>query len=94
MDLLPQIFTAIEDQLYQKPSGMDDWLSQTVHTAVKPTIKFGLFQAVELEEDEDRLSQTSYATSKNHTAKLHVPSPPIEDPAFKGEPFECPYCLI
>ena len=43
--------------------------------------------------EEDLVSQTSYATSTNHTIRARVPSPPDGDAAFGGEPFECPYCF-
>ena len=57
------------------------------------TINAELSQAVEIERDEDWLSQISYATSTNHTMRICVPSPPSEDAAFGGEPLECPYCF-
>ena len=69
----------------------------TVHTGVKSqttvsTIKVDLSQAFEVERDEDRLSQTSYAASTNNMMRIRVPPPPNEN-AFGGEPFECPYCF-
>lgn len=64
----------------------------TKSQATLPTIKLRLSQANESEQDEDQLSQTSYATSTNHAIRIHIPSPPIDDAAFRGEPFKCPYC--
>ena len=58
-----------------------------------PTIKVELMQAVGNIQDEDQLSQTSYATSTNHRMRIRVPPPPEEIAAFDGMPFECPYCF-
>ena len=44
-------------------------------------------------DEEDRLSQTSYATSTNCSMRIRVPPPPNKVAAFEGEPFECPYCF-
>ena len=56
------------------------------------TIKVELTHAAEIGQDKDQLSQTSYATSTNHTG-IQVPSSPTEEVAFEGKPFECPYCF-
>ena len=71
----------------------------TVYTTTKSqttvsTIKVEISQVVEIEQaEEDRLSQTSYATSINHAMRIHVPSPPDEDAAYEGKEFQCPYCF-
>ena len=71
----------------------------TVYTTTKSqttvsTIKVEIAQVVEIEQgDEDRLSQTSYATSINRTMRTRVPPPPDEDAAYEGKEFECPYCF-
>lgn len=57
-----------------------------------PTINIELSKEDKLEEDEDRLSQTSYASSTNHTVKIRVPPPPTDN-VFRGEPFKCSYCF-
>lgn len=82
-------------------------MSQTTVPTIKPEPKKGdeaewklpqtpyakLRQAVEVEQNDDQLSQTSYATTINHKMRIRVPSPPDEIAAFDGEPFECPYCF-
>ena len=73
----------------------------TVYTTTKSqttvsTIKVETSQVVEIEQvEEDRLSQTSYATSTNRasTMRICVPSPPDEDAAYEGKEFQCPYCF-
>ena len=72
--------------------------ASTVYTTSKSettlsTVKIELLRPVEIQRDEDQLSQTSYATSINHTMRTWVPSPPNEITALQGEPFECPYCF-
>ena len=58
------------------------------------TIQVERTQAAKIEwGEDDRLSQTSYATSTNRAIRIRVPSPPNEIAAFEGEPFECPYCF-
>ena len=58
-----------------------------------PTIKVQLYPAIEDAQGEDRLSQTSYATSTNNRMRIRVPPPPDEIEAFDSMPFECPYCF-
>ena len=57
------------------------------------TVKAELVRTAENERDEDVLSQTSYTSSTNNMMRIRVPSPPNENAAFGGEPFECPYCF-
>ena len=73
-------------------------MAPTIYSTMKSqttvsTIKVELCKAVNIGKDEEQLSQTSYATSANHTMRIRVPSPPSEDSAFGGKPFECPYCF-
>ena len=49
-------------------------------------------QVVDIEQDEDQLSQPPFAISTNDKIKVHVPPPP-ENAAFEGNPFKCPYCF-
>ena len=49
-------------------------------------------QKITIEQDEDQLSLSSFSTSTNHTMRIRVPSPPIDN-AFRGKPFSCPYCF-
>lgn len=70
----------------------------TIHTMTKSqttvsTVKVELIQANNIEQDEDQLSQTSFATSADHKISIRIPSPPNEVAAFEGKPFECPYCF-
>ena len=88
----------IDDPLSPGEKALDIERAATVYTTMKSqttvsTIKVES-QVVEIERgEEDRLSQTSYATSKNHTMRIHVPSPPNEDAAYEGKEFQCPYCF-
>ena len=55
------------------------------------TVKDELHQgAIQIDRDED---QTSYALTINHRMGIRVPSPPDENAAYAGVPFECPYCF-
>ena len=77
---------------------ISDFERATIYTAIKsqttlPTVKTGRSRAIGIERDEEQLSQTSYAPSTNYTMRIRVPSPPSEQAAFEGEPFECPYCF-
>ena len=65
--------------------------SKSVTTA--PTVKVEQHQAIKIKQDEDQLSITSYATPTNHPMRTRVPSPPDENAAFEGKPFQCPYCF-
>ena len=56
-----------------------------------PTINTELSQEDKIVQEEDRLSQSSYA-STDDAMRIRVPSPPT-DRAFRGEPFKCSYCL-
>ena len=51
-----------------------------------------LSQPVEIERDEDRISQTSSSTSSNKEM-CPVPALPARNAVFEGDPFECPYCF-
>lgn len=70
-------------------------MSPSVYTTTQTTvytIQDKLNPVVEIERDEDELSQTSFATSINHVTRIRVPPPPNEIVAFNGQPFQCPYC--
>ena len=47
----------------------------------------------DLGDDEDHLSHTSYASSKNHRIFVDIPPPPNSGDAFNGQPLLCPYCF-
>ena len=76
---------------------LDPKSATTGYTKMKPqttvpTINIELSQEDKLEEDEDRRSQSSYASSTSHAVRIRVPPPPTDN-AFKGEPFKCSYCF-
>lgn len=100
-DQSPRISYLTKDQRFQTPYREEDRLSQTSNSTqttlatINPQIsliKAGPIPLIDVERDEDQLSQTSYASSTNYIMKIRVPSPPGEDTAFDG-PFQCPYCF-
>ena len=84
-----------EDGSARAPDGKAATITTTMKSQTTvSTIPIERNQAVKIEWDEDdRLSQTSYASSTNHAVRIRVPPPPNEKAAFEGEPFECPYCF-
>ena len=96
---LNQMISTIEDDSARTPGNIPDlgrvatFYTSTKSQTTVSTIKVDPSQAVEIVRDEDRLSQTSYATSTDRTMRISIPPPPPEDAAFGGEPFECPYCF-
>ena len=73
--------------------GADTVYTSTQSQTTVSTMKGEPSYAVEIEQDDDQRSQTSYATTINHKQRIHVPPPPNEDAAYADEPFECPYCF-
>jgi hypothetical protein len=70
--------------------------SQLSDTEVS-SVPLGILQTVDINnlktnEDDDGVSQTSYATSAA-IAGHRVPGPP-RDAKLGGDPFECPYCYL
>ena len=60
---------------------------QSQATAIRP-------EDIVLEElgSDDDLSETVYATSTHEHINIQVLPPPNLGAAFRGEPFQCPYC--
>jgi hypothetical protein len=69
--------------------GTDD---TTVATSIPLVLKNGELQdSLETVEEEDELSQTSYASTTTGSTTLLPPPMPKE--AHEGKPFECPFCF-
>ncbi|KAF1849284.1 uncharacterized protein K460DRAFT_277438, partial [Cucurbitaria berberidis CBS 394.84] len=68
-------------------------IESTIASSLPLAIKASA-SAMELDENdqyEDVLSQTSYASSTNDTARLRPP--PLPEQGQDGDPFECPLCF-
>ena len=97
-DTFKSMTSAMESGSVRNPrKTLDPKRAATGYTRIRPqttvpTINIELSQEDKLVEDEDRLSQTSYASSTNHAVKIRVPPPPTDN-AFRGDPFKCSYCF-
>ena len=84
------------ENIGDKPASVTE-VTPTISTVLKPhttvtTPPKETINIIDVESDENQLSQTPVNKSKV-TTLVPIPPPPNEATAYDGQPFECPYCF-